>query len=138
MGRAKGSLDDLFEVYLCQLAAKLTGAGEEDRPVYKELRAGRRVLYVGSRPEYELPAGLTLCERDIVRILTGQSQRLTTQAILAEKERRWAAGQMRRHGDSTVRLALTHLVHLEVITSQRHAPSGYALAPRYCRQAAAC
>src|SRR5262249_33434279 len=96
-----------------------------------ERTIGNNCVRIEIWPDYELPGDLTSCERDLIRLLARQSQRLTVQAILSEMDRLAYQGQVDLYGESTIRRALSRLVHKEILTNSRRSPAGYAVAKRY-------
>lgn len=66
---------------------------------------------------------LTDCERDVIDVLRTAGHRMTTSQIFQATE---AAGHL--HGETTIRLALSHLVKLHVLDNASHAqPRGYGV-----------
>lgn len=90
-----------------------------DESLIAERHANAVVLRVPLDPA----AHLTRCERDVLAVVRAVDPRpITTTRLLAEMQRRGMT-----HGESTVKVALSHLVRLDHLRSSRRRPRGYRI-----------
>ena len=93
-----------------------------DESLIAERHADAVVLRVPLDPA----AHLTRCERDVLAVVRAVDPRpITTTRLLAELQRRGL-----HHGESTVKVALSHLVRIEHLRSSRRRPRGYRVSVR--------
>lgn len=101
-----------------QLLARLARGGQVLTAHVRDIHGASVTIRVRPAP----PPKLTPCERDLLTLLRGATEPLTTSRVLDQLARR---GMI--HGEATIRRALARLARNGVILASRRVPRGYRM-----------